>query len=129
MRAIDTNVIARFLLNDDPAQSLVARSILQTNVFIPHTVLIEIVWLLSSRYGLTRDLISIALSELIDIPTVQVDDLSLVKWAIGRYADGADFADMIHLIASREADSFATFDTKLGKKAGRKSPIAIEILG
>lgn len=55
MRAIDTNVLARFLLNDDPDQGEVARRIVEDGIFLPLTVVLELGWLLGSRYGFSRD--------------------------------------------------------------------------
>ena len=53
MIAIDTNVVVRFLTNDDLAQANRAEAVLRTeNTFLPKTVLLETAWVLQAAYGL-----------------------------------------------------------------------------
>ena len=55
MIAIDTNVVVRFLTNDDPAQANRAEKVVRTeNIFLPKTVLLETAWVLQGAYGLVR---------------------------------------------------------------------------
>jgi predicted nucleic-acid-binding protein len=49
-----------------------------------------------------------------------------VRWAIERFAAGADFADMIHIVAARGAVAFVSFESRLSKLAGTASPMPIE---
>ena len=128
MRAIDTNVAARYLLADDPQQYEVAKAVIAAGVYVPSTVVLELGWLLGSRYAQSREVVATVLAELIDLPTVNVDDASLLNWALGRYAVGADLADMVHLFVSRTAGSFVTFDTALEKDAGPGTPLPVETL-
>jgi predicted nucleic-acid-binding protein len=128
VRAIDTNVAARFLLADDPHQYEIAKAVVAGGVYVPTTVLLELGWLLGSRYAQSRGAVAAVLEELIDLPTVTVEDASLVRWALGRYSAGADLADMVHLLASRSAESFATFDSAIEKDAGPDTPLQVEIL-
>lgn len=47
MRAVDTNVLARYYLRDDPVQSPLAASLLAAgDVFVPKTVVLELAWVL-----------------------------------------------------------------------------------
>ena len=128
MRAIDTNVIVRFLLKDHPAQAEVAEQVVAGGAFISTTVLLEAGWLLGSRYALTRQQLVAALRALMSIDTLYIDAADLFAWAIDRYEDGADIADMLHLVSSASADSFATFDRALAKRAGDSPPLPIETL-
>jgi hypothetical protein len=49
VRAVDTNVLARYYLADDPAQARVAKGVLESGaVFIPKTVMLELAWVLKS---------------------------------------------------------------------------------
>ena len=52
VKAIDTNVAARFLLNDDPDQAESARLVIEQPTYISVTVLLELSWLLTSRLSL-----------------------------------------------------------------------------
>ncbi len=126
MKAVDTNIIARYVTNDDPVQSPVATAIMAQPVYISDTVLLESAWLLSSRYGYGRALLADTLSDLVELPSVTVGDPALVRWAIGRFAEGADFADMMHLVSGRHADAFVSFEDRLDRLAGPGSPLAIE---
>ena len=128
VRSIDTNVLARFIVRDQAAQAEAATQILKADVLLTPTVLLETVWLLASRYGMPRPLVSARLADVVGLSNVTVRDEPLVIWALERLRDGADFADMLHLVESRDARVFATFDKQLAKRAGAGSPIAIETL-
>ncbi len=128
VRAIDTNILARYLLEDDPHQSPIAVGIMATDVFIPVTVLLELGWLLMSRYRQSRLDTAAALRDIIDLPSVTVADAARIRWAIVRFAEGADIADMIHLTCSIPAGSFATFDSDIYHAAGEDTPVKIETL-
>ena len=63
------------------------------------------------------------------IESVAIPDEEAFAWALDRFAAGADFADLIHLlIAPPSAEAFATFDRKLIRQAGEATPIAIRTL-
>ena len=128
MRAVDTNILARYLVRDDPAQVALADAALAESCFLPITVLLEITWLLASRYATPRAKIAEALEAVLQLPTVATEDDSLVTWAIERFRAGADFADMIHIMVSRRADSFISFDKRLARQAGPDAPLPIETL-
>ncbi len=128
MKAIDTNILVRYLTRDDPAQVPLSDAVLAQPCLLTLTVLLETVWLLASRYGMARTQIAGALEALLELPSITTVDDGQVGWAIHRFAAGADFADMIHLVASRDADSFISFDKKLARLAGAQSPLPIEIL-
>ncbi|MDB5719602.1 MAG: hypothetical protein JWP15_220 [Alphaproteobacteria bacterium] len=128
VRSIDTNVLARFIVRDDPAQAEVATEILRGDVLLTPTVMLETAWLLASRYGMKRSIVSLSLADIVSLSNVTVRDERLVFWALERVREGADFADMIHLVESRDARVFATFDGRLARHAGADAPIAIETL-
>ena len=62
------------------------------------------------------------------IDEIALDRQDAVLWAIDRLRNGADFADLIHLVAAEEIGSFVTFDRRLANQAGSSTPVAIEIL-
>jgi predicted nucleic-acid-binding protein len=128
VRSLDTNVVVRFILNDDPAQFRVADRLMDGDVMLTTTVLLETAWLLRSRYRMSRREIGTALLAVVNISNVAVVDEPLVRWAIERMIGGGDFADMLHLVQSREARAFATFDRGVARAAGADAPIAIETL-
>lgn len=128
MRAIDTNIAARYILQDDPQQYRAAFEVMQGPVFIPVTVLLELGWLLGKRFGQPRAVVHATLARLIDLPSVEVANPELILWALERYAAGADFADMIHVAMSGPAESFVTFDKAMVSDAGPDSPVRVEVL-
>ena len=128
MRAIDTNVALRLIVRDDTEQAEIARTIFQAPVLLSLTVLQEIGWVLMSRYSFARAAAAEALIILLDMESVTVPNEDDVRWAIGRFAAGADFADMIHIVAARPAERFATFDRALASHAGAEAPLPIETL-
>jgi predicted nucleic-acid-binding protein len=128
MKSVDTNVLARYVIGDDPAQAALATEILRQPCFISHTVLLETAWLLASRYRVARADLADTLLDLVHLPRVSVSDLALVEWAIARFAAGGDFADMLHIAGSGGADAFVSLEKRLADRAGAQSPVPVEQL-
>lgn len=122
--AVDTNVLVRFLTHDHAAQAQIAEAVLRDGFLLCSTVLIETEWVLRSSYGWPRDRIAHALYALMDMPEL-LGAPTGSAWAIDRFADGADLADMLHLCGSENATAFATFDRRLDAAAGSNPPVAI----
>ena len=127
MKAVDTNLVARLLLDDHVVQSPIARRIVDEGVFIPPTVLLETAWLLRSRYQLSREAVADYLFGLIEIPSVTIAEPNAVAWAIERSATRGDLADLMHLVASAGASEFVTFDDNVLRDAAPDSPIRVVI--
>jgi predicted nucleic-acid-binding protein len=127
MIAIDTNILARWILLDDEVQSPIADRILDEPCWLGWTVLLELAWLLSSYGKLTRDQIADVLDALLAMPTIHCDRPANVQWAIERYRDGADIADMIHIASSGEVAAFMSFEEKLARKAGPDTPVPVTL--
>lgn len=122
MIAADTNILVRYLVEDDVAQTDRAEAVLRDGaVFLPKTVLLETGWVLRTSYRFDRNAISAGLTGLLGLPGVKVEDASAIARALDWYRRGLDFADALHLASNREADAFATFDRELRRRAGRLS--------
>ncbi|MET3712144.1 putative nucleic-acid-binding protein [Sphingomonas trueperi] len=128
VRAVDTNVLARFLIGDDPAQAAAAGEVLRSPVYVSNSVLLELGWLLQSRYRQPAHAVTRALRDLMDLPSVQVEDSGALAWALDRVAQGADLTDMFHLLAVGPATSFVTFARGIERAAGPNPPVTIETL-
>jgi predicted nucleic-acid-binding protein len=128
VRAVDTNVPARALMRDDPVQTPIADAILRDGAYVSLTVLLELAWLLRSRYAQSRARVIRALLALADMPNVVVEEAAGVRWALGQLQEDGDIADLIHLVACRGARSFATFDTGVAPAAGTDSIVPVETL-
>lgn len=127
IRALDTNILVRVLAEPDSAQFALARAAMQTPFTVPVSVMLETEWVLRSVFRWRRDQIADAMLTLLELPECRAGS-SLLRWVIARFADGADFADMVHLVLADAADRFVTFDKDLVRKAGLDAPIAIETL-
>lgn len=128
MRAVDTNVVLRYLLRDDERQSAIADQLLAADCYLTLTVILETVWVLESFFKLRRADIARLLIELLDFNSVHCEEIVLTRWALAQYLDGGDIADMLHLVEARGATQFVTFDRRLSKAAGENPPLAIEML-
>ena len=122
MKALDTNVLARFFVDDaDDAQSSRQRpaavAALSQRSFVSVTVLLEFEWVLRGFYELPASEISIVLRALASIEHVTLEDRDAVLMALDAFDKGLDFADALHLARSARASRFATFDRRLAKRA------------
>jgi predicted nucleic-acid-binding protein len=122
MRALDTNVLARFFVDDaDDAQAAKQRpaavAALTERSFVSVTVLLELEWVMRGFYELpTRD-ISRVLRALTSIEHVTLESRDAVLVAVDAFDKGLDFADALHLARSSRVAGFATFDQRLARRA------------
>ena len=127
MIAVDTNVLARFLVRDDAKQAARAASLIRGDeIWASKTVLLETEWVLRSLYGFSTETVARALRRLAGLQTVFLEDELAVAKALDWSSEGLDFADALHLASAGNAKRFATFDRKLAKQAKRLT--ALEIL-
>ncbi|MCY4003484.1 MAG: type II toxin-antitoxin system VapC family toxin [Rhodospirillales bacterium] len=118
MRAIDTNVVVRYLTGDDPDQSARARTAVDGGaVFASTTVLLESEWVLRSVYGFAPEEIAAALRAFAGLPGVAVENPSRIAAALDRAEAGMDFADALHLGAAARCDTMLTFDRRFIEQA------------
>lgn len=109
MIAIDTNVLLRYLLDDDKTQSAAARRLIRRHgsILLTDAVLVETAWTLTGkRYGLGRDEMCSVISRLFEEPTFCFENDQTVWRALGDYRNAepvkvgrrrkvADFADAL----------------------------------
>ena len=122
MRALDTNVLARFFVDDaDDAQAAKQRpaavAALCERSFVSVTVLLELEWVLRGFYELPKRDISNVLRALASIEHVTLEDRDAALMAFDAFDKGLDFADALHVARSARASTFATFDQRLAKRA------------
>lgn len=118
MRAIDTNLIVRFLTADDALQAKAARKVIADgDIFISLTVLLETEWVLRAGYGLNVMEIIDALRALAGLPSVTIEDPAQLALALDWTGKGMDFADALHLAGAGHCTAFVSFDHKLAKHA------------
>jgi predicted nucleic-acid-binding protein len=124
MRSLDTNVLARFFVDDaDDAQAAKQRpaaiAALSERAFVSVTVLMEFEWVMRGFYALPlRDMVSV-FRALAGIEHISIEDRAAVMAALDGFEKGLDFADALHVARSARASAFATFDQRLAKQAKR----------
>jgi predicted nucleic-acid-binding protein len=126
MIGLDTNVLVRYIMQDDPKQAQRATRLIEgfTSAhpgFVPLVAVVELVWVLASSYRLNRDQIAEALDLLLRSKELVIDRADLVLQAQRRFAQGgADFADcIIERIANAQGcETTMTFDARAAKAAG-----------
>jgi predicted nucleic acid-binding protein len=126
MRAVDTNVIVRYLANDDPEQAARARRLLdREDVFVCLTVLLETEWVLRGVFGLAPGDIVRSLRAFAGLPRVTLENPAAAAQALNWAEQGLDFADALHLAAAQPHDGFVTFDRALAKAARRLGALPV----
>jgi predicted nucleic-acid-binding protein len=126
MIALDTNMLVRALVADHPDQVAVVRQLIAGDtVFVPRTVLLETEWVLRARYKRTPAELLPFFRALLETDDTVVEAAEEVSNAIDWYAQGADFADALHLAACGTA-VMHTFDRNFCA-AARAAGIAPEV--
>jgi predicted nucleic-acid-binding protein len=127
MRAIDTNVVIRFLTGDNPVQAKAARAAIAAGpIFVSLTVWLESEWVLRSGYGFTPAQVADGFSGLAGLPTIVIDEPMILAAAIDWMRQGMNFADALHLAKAQNCEAFLTFDKKLAKVAKGRSDVSVE---
>jgi predicted nucleic-acid-binding protein len=126
VRAIDTNVIVRFVTGDDKVQSPKARTVLHAgDLFLSSSVILESEWVLRSAFGFDRAAIADTLDLVAGLPGLTVEDPEILAQAIDWMRDGMDFADALHLASAVDCEAMLSFDNKLIKAAKKAGAIPV----
>jgi predicted nucleic-acid-binding protein len=129
MTAVDTNVLVRLLIGDDPKQTLAAAALFAAGpVWIAKTVLLETAWVLRSIYGLEERAIHDVLAKLLGIKNVHIEDKSSVADALDLTAHGIELADAMHLNSRPPGAIFVSFDRTFVRRAMRAGAIEVSLL-
>ncbi|MBP7867556.1 MAG: type II toxin-antitoxin system VapC family toxin [Acidobacteria bacterium] len=127
MKALDTNVLVRFLVNDDRAQAERVRRLLAgaeeegESFLITLPVVMELIWVLRSVYGLDKAAILEALDALTLMPVLEFEQVDRVRELIRLgLKTRLELVDLLICICGRlsGAESTLTFDRKAGQEAG-----------
>ena len=101
MTGLDTNVLVRYIMQDDVRQARLASELIETFTvdepgFIPLVAVVELVWVLLSSFELARSQVVQALEVLLRTKEIQVENAATVWRAVRLYRAGlADFADCL----------------------------------
>lgn len=121
MIALDTNVLVRYLVRDDPRQTAAATRLIEAECHpgtpgaISLIVLCELVWVLTRGYRYRRPLVAAVLRKLFVAEDLEIERADLAWQALNLYEEGpADMADYLIGLSGRGqgADVTWTFDTE-----------------
>jgi len=126
MIGLDTNVLVRYVMQDDPKQSQKASRLMESLTpeapgFVPLIALIQLVWVLTSCYDLTREQVAQALDGLLRAKEVVLERAEQVSQALRIFGTtSADFADCLieRTSAATGCGKTMTFDSGAAKFAG-----------
>jgi predicted nucleic-acid-binding protein len=127
MISVDTNVLARFYV-DDPGdregarQRLVARRVMlkSASLFVALTVVLELEWVMRGFYGEPPETFGDVVDHLLGMPHVTVERWEAVKDAADLHRRGLDFADALHWSCSRGCEQFLSFDDRRLRRRARR---------
>jgi predicted nucleic-acid-binding protein len=126
MIGLDTNVLVRYIMQDDPKQSPKASALIESlnadNLgFITLVSIVELYWVLTTSYELTGQQVKQALEVLLRTKQIIVDRADQVLRALRVFDDSkADFADCLieRTAVSAGCEQTMTFDVGAAKHAG-----------
>ena len=129
MAALDTNVLVRFLVEDDAAQLAAARKLIRRCVaagetlYIPVTVALELEWVLRASFGFAKQEVVDTLSQLLSAVDLSFESEGALEVALVHYSQGAaDFSDCLHAALAGDAGEqpLWTFDKAAAKVQGAR---------
>ncbi len=131
MIGLDTNILLRATLNDDPVKSKAAQRLLKglgenERGLVNLPVLMEFFWVLRSRYKLPQTRLAGVMRDLLGVEYIEFEALEVVGKALATYEAGAaNFADTIIALRNRELGAARTFTFDEG---AAKSVAGMELL-
>ena len=129
MAALDTNILVRFLVEDDPAQLAAAKKLIAkciragVKLFVPVTVSLELESVLRSNFGFGKFAVVQTLSQLLSSAELSFESEGAVEVALALYGQGAaDYSDCLHVALASGAGEhpFWTFDQAASKVDGAR---------
>ena len=127
MIGLDTNILVRYLTQDDPIQSGRAAEVLEHRLteknmgFVSIVAMVETVWVLDRAYGLTRQAIAATVERLLQVEVLTIENEQEVFTAMVALKQGrGSFADALiaELCTSAGCRSTLTFDQKAARLPG-----------
>ena len=101
MIGLDSNVLVRYLAQDDPVQSARATRLIEHELservpgYVGLVALVEVCWVLKRLYGATAEELHDTVRDLLDARQLVVEQRAVVNAALARWGDVGDFADAL----------------------------------
>ena len=122
MRAVDTNVLVRLATRDDAKQVTAAEAFVAKGAWVPHLVLAETMWVLTSVYDRSPTELATAVEMFLNHRDLTLQDADVVAAALEHFRKRPrlGFSDCLVLEVARKAGHvpLGTFDRDLGKLEG-----------
>ncbi|MGA2079400.1 MAG: type II toxin-antitoxin system VapC family toxin [Holophaga sp.] len=122
MIGVDTNVLARVFLGDDPKQSPLAhKTIVQAarsgGVFVPLLVFVELAWVLGAAPGWEASRVNRALEALLNMEGIEVEGTALARGALSLSTGSVGLADNLIALGAKTCgcSGLLTFDARFAK--------------
>ena len=131
MIGIDTNVLVRYIVQDDPKQSKIATKLIESRLsiadkgFISSIVLCEVVWVLKRLYRQPKDRLLLVVKAILEAEAFEVEHRDCAWRAYYDFDEGlADFSDcyLARINKTYGASFTVTFDERAQKHRRFKSP-------
>lgn len=124
MKAIDTNILIRFLVGDDPDQAAMVYHMFKKvesekkELLVPLLVLLEVIWVLESVYEIERKEIINSIGEILLMPILRFEQQTAIqKFILNSRKNNHDLSDVLiaHSAEAQGCESVLTFDRKASK--------------
>ena len=124
MKAIDTNILVRLLIQDDKKQAKVVQTLFneaeqnKQSYFVTLLVILELIWVLEAVYDVTREDILHSFSELLSMPVLTFEKQSVLRgFILSASGTSFDLSDLLiaHSAINEECETTYTFDKKAAK--------------
>ncbi len=126
MTGIDTNVLVRYIVQDDPDQARKATRFITNECssedpgLINRIVLCELVWVLETAYGYPRENVAFVLEKILRTAQLKIEDHQEAWLSFRDYQEGGDFADAFIAAINRRlgCERTVTFDRTAARRPG-----------
>ncbi|HUG25054.1 type II toxin-antitoxin system VapC family toxin [Piscinibacter sp.] len=136
MIGLDTNVLARYYIDDDAdaeaqRQRVASRRLIESGqpLMVSKSVILELEWVMRGYYGFAQTEVASVMRHLLEQTHITLEDRDAVEQAVSNCETGIDFADALHHASYKSCDSIATFDdrkfARRAKKLGLAPPVTV----
>jgi predicted nucleic-acid-binding protein len=119
MIGLDTNVLARYYIDDDSdaqaqRQRVAARRLIESGqpLMVSKSVILELEWVMRGYYRFAPAEVASVMRHILEQAHVTVEDRDAVEQALSNCEAGIDFADSLHHASYKSCESVATFDDR-----------------
>jgi len=127
MPALDTNILVRYVVQDDSAQLAAAKRLITRcveegqSLFVPVTVMLELEWVLRSSFEFGKDDVIQVVSSLLSAVELSFESERALEVALHLFREStAEFADCVHVALASQAGEqpLWTFDKRAARVPG-----------